>query len=150
MLGVKLIDGRGRMLRFGGEVMKNVAGYDASRLRWGAVGTLGLLLEISIKVLPCPDKEITLDQVAEAQEAIEAMNHLAARPVPLSVACFDGLSLHYRLSGASSVGFFPMRPKRSSAVACRFAAAAPPDFAGAIGPTASILCRWNWCARIGV
>ncbi|MBT8429994.1 MAG: FAD-binding protein, partial [Gammaproteobacteria bacterium] len=57
MLGMTLLDGRGRLLHFGGEVMKNVAGYDLSRLMAGALGTLGALLEVSIKVLPAPTAE---------------------------------------------------------------------------------------------
>ncbi|MEW8507815.1 MAG: glycolate oxidase subunit GlcE [Candidatus Thiodiazotropha sp.] len=60
LLGVKLLDGRGQILRFGGQVMKNVAGYDLSRLMAGAMGTLGILLEVSIKVLPKPPREHTL------------------------------------------------------------------------------------------
>ncbi|MES9990322.1 MAG: glycolate oxidase subunit GlcE [Candidatus Thiodiazotropha sp.] len=60
LLGVKLLDGRGQILRFGGQVMKNVAGYDLSRLMAGAMGTLGILLEVSIKVLPKPPQEHTL------------------------------------------------------------------------------------------
>ncbi len=54
VLGVKLLNGRGEILRFGGQVMKNVAGYDISRLMTGAMGTLGALLEVSLKVLPTP------------------------------------------------------------------------------------------------
>ncbi len=99
VLGVKMINGRGEVLRFGGEVMKNVAGYDLSRLQCGALGTLGVLLEVSLKVLPRPEEELTLVQVAQPEEALERMNRLAGRPLPLSGACFDGLHLHLRLSG---------------------------------------------------
>jgi glycolate oxidase FAD binding subunit len=60
VLGVKLLNGRGEVLRFGGQVMKNVAGYDVSRLMAGALGTLGVLLEVSLKVLPRPACERTL------------------------------------------------------------------------------------------
>jgi glycolate oxidase FAD binding subunit len=67
LLGVKLLDGRGRILTFGGQVMKNVAGYDLSRLMAGAMGTLGILLEVSIKVLPAPKFEPSLQ--FEANEA---------------------------------------------------------------------------------
>ena len=99
VLGVRMINGRGEVLHFGGEVMKNVAGYDVSRLMCGAMGTLGLLLEISLKVLPRPEEEITLVQVREAQEALQLMNGWAGKPLPLSAASFDGLYLHLRLSG---------------------------------------------------
>nr|VFJ94745.1 MAG: glycolate oxidase FAD binding subunit [Candidatus Kentron sp. H]VFJ95638.1 MAG: glycolate oxidase FAD binding subunit [Candidatus Kentron sp. H]VFK01881.1 MAG: glycolate oxidase FAD binding subunit [Candidatus Kentron sp. H] len=102
VLGVRLINGRGEVLRFGGEVMKNVAGYDISRLVTGAMGTLGLLLETSLKVVPLPDEEITLVREHGPEEAIALMNTWAARPLPLSGACFQGGRLYLRLSGAAS------------------------------------------------
>ncbi len=100
VLGMRIINGRGEILRFGGEVMKNVAGYDVSRLMTGALGTLGLILEISLKVLPIPEQEITLVQERSAAEAIEVMNAWGGRPLPITAACYDGLHLHVRLSGA--------------------------------------------------
>jgi glycolate oxidase FAD binding subunit len=99
VLGVKIINGRGEVLRFGGEVMKNVAGYDVSRLMCGALGTLGLLLEVSLKVLPQPEEELTLVQERDEEEAIRLMNLWSGRPLPISAACFDGLHLRLRLSG---------------------------------------------------
>jgi len=100
VLGSTLINGRGQVLRFGGEVMKNVAGYDVSRLMVGAMGTLGLLLDVSMKVLPRPEQECTLVQELEPGQAIERANRLAATPLPLSGACYDGLRLYLRLSGS--------------------------------------------------
>ncbi len=100
VLGVRMINGRGERLRFGGEVMKNVAGYDVSRLMCGALGTLGLLLEVSLKVLPRPEAEVTLVQERGEEEAIELMNRWSGEPLPLSAACHDGLHLHVRLSGS--------------------------------------------------
>lgn len=100
VLGTSLINGRGERLRFGGEVMKNVAGYDLSRLMVGAMGTLGLLLDVSMKVLPLPEVERTLVQECSEAQAIERMNRLAGRPLPLTAAAFDGLKLFLRLSGA--------------------------------------------------
>ena len=102
VLGCRIINGRGEVLRFGGEVMKNVAGYDVSRLMCGAMGTLGLLLDISIKVLPRPATEITLVQDCTAAVAIARMNAWAGRPLPLSAAAYDGEQLRFRLSGAGS------------------------------------------------
>ncbi|VFN01687.1 MAG: glycolate oxidase FAD binding subunit [Candidatus Kentron sp. G] len=102
VMGVRLINGRGEVLRFGGEVMKNVAGYDLSRLMTGAMGCLGLLLEASLKVIPAPDAELTLVREHSFQEAIEHMNTWAGRPLPLSGACCDGTRLYVRLSGAGS------------------------------------------------
>ncbi len=86
VLGVKMLSGEGRTLTFGGQVMKNVAGYDVSRLMVGAMGTLGVLLEISLKVLPLPAQTTTLGFSLDAAAAIEQMNAWAAKPVPLSGA----------------------------------------------------------------
>ena len=99
VLGCRIINGRGEILRFGGEVMKNVAGYDISRLMAGAFGTLGILLEISLKVLPKPEAELTLVQECDSSEAIRLMNRWAGTPLPLSATSHDGVQLHLRLSG---------------------------------------------------
>ncbi len=99
VLGTRIINGRGEVLKFGGEVMKNVAGYDVSRLMVGALGTLGVLLEVSLKVLPIPAQEITLCFEMPADKAINAMNAWAAQPLPLSAACHLGDTLYMRLSG---------------------------------------------------
>jgi len=101
VLGTRIINGKGEMLRFGGEVMKNVAGYDVSRLMAGAMGTLGLLLDISIKTIPQPFEEITLKRECTYQKAIERMNELAGIDLPVSATFFDGLTLYIRLSGAA-------------------------------------------------
>jgi glycolate oxidase FAD binding subunit len=82
VLGVRMLDGRGDLLTFGGQVMKNVAGYDVSRLQVGAMGTLGLLLEISLKVLPRPVAETTLCFDMDQAQALEAMNRWAGQPLP--------------------------------------------------------------------
>ncbi len=102
VLGVKLINGQAEILSFGGQVMKNVAGYDVARLMVGALGTLGVLLEISLKVLPRPATELTLVQHRTPNEAIEVMNIWARRPLPLSACCYDGDGLYVRLCGADS------------------------------------------------
>ncbi len=99
VLGVTLINGKGQILKFGGEVMKNVAGYDVSRLVTGSMGTLGVLLEVSLKVLPIPAATLTLAFDMELAEAIQQMNRWAARPLPISGACYDGDRLRVRLSG---------------------------------------------------
>lgn len=100
VLGTRLINGKGEVVHFGGEVMKNVAGYDVSRLQCGAMGTLGLLLEISLKVLPKPEVELTLVQECGETEAIETMNRLGGQPYPLSAAAYDGNQMYLRLSGS--------------------------------------------------
>jgi glycolate oxidase FAD binding subunit len=102
VLGCRVITGKGDVLHFGGEVMKNVAGYDVARLMTGAMGTLGVLLDISLKILPQPANEVTLELNMSPDEALQAMNHWAGQPVPLSAAVHDGTSLMLRLSGAAS------------------------------------------------
>lgn len=102
VLGVTLINGRGERLRFGGEVMKNVAGFDVARLMAGALGTLGVLLEISLKVLPRPAQELTLVQEWDAADAITEMNRWAGRSTPLSASYYDGDRLYLRLSGTET------------------------------------------------
>ncbi len=101
-LGVVCINGEGERLSFGGQVMKNVAGYDVSRLMAGAMGTLGVMLELSLKVLPKPTCELTLAFSIDAATAIVDMATWAAQPLPLSAACHDGDILRVRLSGSES------------------------------------------------
>lgn len=100
VLGVKLLNGRGEILKFGGEVIKNVAGFDVSRLMVGALGTLGLLLEISLRVLPRPDCETTLLFSMQPAELLQ-MNRWSGNNWPVSAACYDGEYLRIRLSGAA-------------------------------------------------
>ncbi|WP_166257893.1 glycolate oxidase subunit GlcE [Marinobacter salicampi] len=102
VLGVRLINGRGEHLRFGGQVMKNVAGYDVSRLQAGALGTLGLITEVSLKVMPKPAATVTLVQDMALDEVIPYMNARAAEPKPLTAACWLDDRLYLRLSGARS------------------------------------------------
>ena len=102
VLGAKIINGKGEILRFGGQVMKNVAGFDVSRLMVGAFGTLGVLLEVSLKVLPKPARELTLAFEMNAAEAVKQMNAWAAQPLPLSAACHADDTLYFRLSGTES------------------------------------------------
>jgi len=99
VLGTKVLNGRGEILSFGGEVMKNVAGYDVSRLMCGAMGTLGVLLEVSLKVLPRPQCELTLVYQTEVEDALETLHDWGQRPHPITASCHDGNHLYLRLSG---------------------------------------------------
>jgi len=99
VLGVKMLNGQGHILQFGGQVMKNVAGYDLSRLQCGAKGTLGLLLEISLKVLPQFAQEQTLYCPCTAAQAIEKMNRWAGIAYPISATFYANARLYIRLSG---------------------------------------------------
>ncbi|HEV8106945.1 MAG TPA: glycolate oxidase subunit GlcE, partial [Burkholderiales bacterium] len=100
VLGVKLVDGRGRELTFGGQVMKNVAGYDVARLTAGSLGTLGLIAEASLKVLPLPACELTLELEMSEAAALESMNLWAGQPLPISATAWHAGRLCVRLSGA--------------------------------------------------
>lgn len=102
VLGVRMIDGSGQALRFGGQVIKNVAGYDVSRLMVGALGTLGLITEVSLKVLPRPAAEISLQFEMDEAAALTAMNRWAGQALPLSATSWHAGLLHVRLSGAES------------------------------------------------
>ena len=100
VLGIRMLDGNGADLSFGGRVMKNVAGYDIARLMAGALGTLGVVTEISLKVLPRPAAELTLWQEQSQAEAIELMNTWAGKPYPITATCHAESRLYVRLSGA--------------------------------------------------
>lgn len=101
VLGVKIIDGKGECLTFGGQVMKNVAGYDVSRLMAGSLGTLGLLCEASLKVLPKAAVERTLCLEMSAAQAIERLNQWGGQPLPISASSWHEGELRVRLSGAA-------------------------------------------------
>ena len=102
VLGVTIINGRGELLRFGGQVMKNVAGYDVSRLMAGALGTLGVIMSVTLKVLPRAQCALTLRQECSATDAIGLMNRWAGQPLPISATAHDGGSIYVRLEGAES------------------------------------------------
>jgi glycolate oxidase FAD binding subunit len=106
MLGAKLLDSSGTLLRFGGEVMKNVAGYDVSRLLTGSMGTFGALVEVSIKVSPKPFQETTLVLDADEAQALSYFSKWRGLPLPISATVWSGNQsdsggrLHVRLSGS--------------------------------------------------
>ena len=102
VLGVKLIDGRGALLSFGGQVMKNVAGYDVSRLVAGSLGTLGVIAEVSLKLAPRPQAETTLRLEAPQARALELMNRWAGEPLPISASAWHNGALAVRLSGSAA------------------------------------------------
>lgn len=99
VLGTRVLNGRGEVLSFGGQVMKNVAGYDVSRVMTGALGTLGLLLEVSLKVLPGPEQELTLAFEMDEGTAVERLTEWSGHPLPLSATCHHDGRLQVRLSG---------------------------------------------------
>jgi glycolate oxidase FAD binding subunit len=102
VLGAVLMDGKGEVLHFGGQVMKNVAGYDVSRLLAGSLGTLGLIVEVSIKVLPKPFCETTLRFEMGKTDAIRRLNEWGGQPLPISASAWHSGVLIVRLSGAEA------------------------------------------------
>jgi len=102
VLGSTIINGKGEQLRFGGQVMKNVAGYDASRLMVGAQGTLGLLLDVSLKVLPMSEAEITLQLKTELNTATKHIQQWLKQGLPVSASCHTNNTLYIRLSSTAS------------------------------------------------
>ena len=101
VLGASMIDASGQWLGFGGQVMKNVAGYDVSRLLCGSLGILGVIADVSLKVLPLPITEQTLALPMGEADAIRLVNELSGQPVPVSASCWHEQLLHLRLSGAT-------------------------------------------------
>lgn len=99
VLGVSCLNGKAEKLHYGGQVMKNVAGYDISRLMTGAMGTLGVLLDISLKVMPKPEQELTLVLEQDSQQALATWQKLGEQALAISASCHIDNSLYIRLSG---------------------------------------------------
>ncbi len=102
VLGARLVDGTGQVLGFGGQVMKNVAGYDVSRLLAGSLGTLGVLAEVTLKVLPKPVAEATRVFEFDEHEAVARLNAWGGKPLPISASFWHDGRLWLRLSGAGA------------------------------------------------
>ncbi len=102
VLGAKIMDGEGRELTFGGQVMKNVAGFDVSRLMAGTLGTLGLILEVSFKVLPIPVGQASLRFQLSQDKALDLMNRWAGKPLPVTATSWEEQLLTVRLAGAEA------------------------------------------------
>ncbi|TXH27289.1 MAG: glycolate oxidase subunit GlcE [Elusimicrobia bacterium] len=102
VLGVKVLDGRGDVLSFGGRVMKNVAGYDVARLMAGSLGTLGVVLEVSLKVLPTPAAEKSVVFFLDEATALARLNEWGGRPLPISASAWHDGQMTVRLSGAAA------------------------------------------------
>ena len=102
VLGAVLVDGQGEVLHFGGKVMKNVAGYDVSRLLAGSLGVFGLIAEVSLKVLPKPVAECTVQLHMNDDEALRRLNEWGGQPLPVSASSWHDGVLTVRLSGARS------------------------------------------------
>ena len=100
VLGATMLNGRGEVLTFGGQVMKNVAGYDVSRLLAGSLGTLGVILEVSLKVLPVAPATLTLRLEMDQPGALARLNAWGGQPLPLNASAWWNGNLLVRLSGA--------------------------------------------------
>ena len=102
VLGCQMLTGEGKVMRFGGKVIKNVAGFDVSRLMAGSLGCLGVILEISMKVVPLPKSQKTVAFEQPMGQAIQFMNTIAGRPLPLTAACWYDGKTRMRFSGSSA------------------------------------------------
>jgi glycolate oxidase FAD binding subunit len=102
VLGAQLLNGKAELLTFGGQVMKNVAGYDVSRLLAGSLGTLGLITQVSLKVLPRAVAEATLTFELDETQALARLNNWAGQALPLNASCWHGGALMLRLRGAKA------------------------------------------------
>jgi len=99
VLGCEIINGRGEQLKFGGQVMKNVAGYDVSRLMCGSFGTLGIILNVSLKVLPKPEVETSLSFTLPRDDAYSMLQRINAKAYPITASCYFNNVLTIRLAG---------------------------------------------------
>lgn len=102
LLGCTLLDGKGQLLNFGGVVMKNVAGYDVSRVIPGSMGTLGIATSLSIKVMPKGISETTLVFELGLNPSIEQINQWQATPLPINASFYENGKLYVRLRGAGA------------------------------------------------
>jgi glycolate oxidase FAD binding subunit len=102
VLGIGLVNGEGRVLRFGGEVMKNVAGFDVARLVTGSLGTLGVITQVSLRVVPRPRRVATAAWSLPAEAARARMLALARAPWPITAMAADGDTLRVRLAGSAA------------------------------------------------
>jgi len=102
VLGATMLNGRAEVLSFGGQVMKNVAGYDVSRLLAGSLGVLGVILEVSLKVLPLPPATTTLRFDLDEDEALKRLNTWGGEPLPLNASAWWERALVVRLAGAAA------------------------------------------------
>jgi glycolate oxidase FAD binding subunit len=102
VLGARVLTGDGRVLRFGGEVMKNVAGYDIPRLMAGSLGILGVLLDVSLKVLPLPTAERTLALETDEVSALERLADLARGNLPISAGAWCDGQMYVRFEGSAA------------------------------------------------
>jgi len=100
VLGATMLNGRGELLSYGGQVMKNVAGYDVSRLLAGSMGVLGVICEVSLKVLPLPPATATLRFEMDEAAALRRLNEWGRQPLPLSASAWWDGTLVLRLAGA--------------------------------------------------
>jgi len=100
LLGATLLNGRGEVLTFGGQVMKNVAGYDVSRLLAGSLGTLGVILEVSMKVMPAATATQTVRMEMDEAVALAQLNTWGGQPLPLNASAWWDGNLIVRLRGA--------------------------------------------------
>lgn len=102
VLGIEMVNGLGQRLKFGGQVMKNVAGYDVSRLVAGAYGSLGALLQVSLRVQPVREHNLTLEFELDAEQAKQKCRQLAQRDLPVTASWWSAGQLSLRLSGAEA------------------------------------------------
>ena len=144
VLGVQLVNGRAEHLTFGGQVMKNVAGYDVSRLMVGAWGTLGLLTQVSLKVLPLAPAEATLRFVCSQAEALRRLNAWSGQPLPLNASCWTPIAQSANSENSDSEGHLDVRLRGAVAAveaACHSMGGERLD----TGNTADMAEHWSAC-----
>jgi glycolate oxidase FAD binding subunit len=140
VLGAQLLDGRAQLLRFGGLVMKNVAGYDVARLLAGSLGALGVITEVSLKVVPRPAAELTLRLAMDQAAALAQLNRWGGQPLPVSASAWIAGLLYVRLAGSDAalaaavrtLGGEPLEPQAAQQFWFGIREQTHPFFAGAL------------------
>ena len=142
VLGLEMINGRGEVLRYGGQVMKNVAGYDVSRLMAGSWGTLGLITEVSLKVLPVAPAEATLRFACSQEQALQWLNQWGGQPLPLNASCWLP-EPHVRPGQPEGVLYLRLRGARAAVqAACQRLVG---ECSGEQLPTDQVAADWTAC-----
>lgn len=103
ILGVQLINGEGEIVNFGGQVMKNVAGYDLSRLMVRSHGTLGVILNVSLRLLPKPESNMTLTFDANQSDALNYFKAIRVQLFPITATAWHNNQVFIRLSGSEAL-----------------------------------------------
>ena len=145
VLGLELLNGRAELLRFGGTVMTNVAGYDVSRMMVGAMGTLGLITEVSLKVLPVLPAEATLVFQMDETSALKQLNLWGGQPLPLNASRWQALDAASAGGVGTGAGQLHLRLRGAKAAVQAATQTMSAQFGGQVVDQAQAAVEWQQC-----